>query len=429
MPRTLFGRSLLMIVLPLALVQVIAALFFFERHWEAVSRRLALGLAGDVAAVISAMRDFPGDAAQERILNAALHHMEIVATVEAGAILPNAPPPVVNSLDRMLTRVIGERLFRPYHVDAHSNPERVFITVQLREGVLHVSTTRKRVFSSTTYVFIIWMVGGSLVLLGIAMIFLRNQIRPVRRLVVAVDAFGKGRDVGDFKPEGASEIRQAAAAFNLMRERIQRQISERVEMLAGISHDLRTPLARMKLELAMLGNAEEIANLKADVIEMEKMVEAYLDFARGEGAEAPVRTNIATVLKAVVGAARRRGDAVELRYEGDLTVALRRDAFQRCITNLVDNAARYGDRVSVTARRDAGTIEIDVDDDGPGIPAENRDEVFRPFHRLEQSRNVETGGVGLGLTIARDAVRGMGGDISLGDSPGGGLRARIRLPL
>ena len=268
-----------------------------------------------------------------------------------------------------------------------------------------------------------------MILFGVATVFMRNQVKPIRRLALAADSFGKGRDVPLFKPEGAKEVRQAASAFLAMRERMVRQISQRTEMLAGVSHDLRTPLTRMKLQLALLGDAEGVDELKEDVAEMEYMLDGYLAFARGEGTETPRSEDLATILGGVVAQARRKGGMVELHTDGNLTVPLRPDAFKRSMTNLIDNAMRYGDHVSVHAGRLGEAIEITIDDDGPGIPEDKREEVFKPFYRLEGSRNPSTGGVGLGLTLARDAIRGHGGDISLGDSPDGGLRVRLRLPL
>jgi two-component system osmolarity sensor histidine kinase EnvZ len=295
--------------------------------------------------------------------------------------------------------------------------------------VLRVIAPRRRLFSSTTYVFILWMIGTSLALFAVATLFMRSQVRPMRRLATAAEAFGKGRNVPDFKLEGADEVRQAGAAFNLMRERIQRQITQRTEMLAGVSHDLRTPLTRMKLELAMLPDSSELAELKADVAEMEKMVEGYLAFARGEGTEQPEPADLGQLLREAVATAAREGTAIELRAEGPMPVNIRPDAFRRCLANLIANAKRYAKRIVIEADYVGSAIEIAVDDDGPGIPAGMREEVFKPFFRLDTSRNPETGGIGLGLTIARDVMRSHGGELTLGASPLGGLRALLRLPV
>jgi two-component system osmolarity sensor histidine kinase EnvZ len=278
---------------------------------------------------------------------------------------------------------------------------------------------------------VIWMVGSSILLFGVATVYLRSQVAIVRRLGRAAENFGKGREVPNFPSDGPFEVRQAARAFNLMRARIQRQIAQRTEMLAGVSHDLRTPLTRLKLQLAMMEKSADVADLREDVAEMERMLEAYLAFARGDGAEESAPANVAALIEDVVSRYSRDGAApVGLTTTAlPKQMALKAVAFERCLGNLVGNAVRYGTRVEVHARRFEGTIQIDVDDDGPGIPADKREEVFRAFLRLEPSRNPETGGVGLGLTIARDVARGMGGEVSLGDSPLGGLRATLTIPL
>jgi two-component system osmolarity sensor histidine kinase EnvZ len=224
-------------------------------------------------------------------------------------------------------------------------------------------------------------------------------------------------------------VRQAATAFLRMRDRIKRQIDQRTEFLAGVSHDLRTPLTRMKLQLALLRDVPEAKDLESDVSEMERMVEGYLAFARGEGTEQMQPTDMAALLRDVVSQTRRDGLVIDLHMEDVTTMPLRREAMRRCLANLIGNAGRHGKHVSVRGGRRRRAIEITVDDDGPGIPLDRREDVFRPFFRLDQSRNPATGGVGLGLSIARDVVRNHGGELTLEDAPGGGLRARIWLPV
>jgi two-component system, OmpR family, osmolarity sensor histidine kinase EnvZ len=303
----------------------------------------------------------------------------------------------------------------------------------MQDGVLQILVPRSRIYgTNTTYVFVIWMVGSSMLLFGVATAYLRGQVRAVRRLAQAADSFGKGREVPDFPAEGAFEVRQAARAFNIMRERIQRQITQRTDMLAGVSHDLRTPLTRMKLQLALMSGAapEDVAALREDLGEMERMLEAYLAFARGEGTEEATPTDVGELLESVVSRFRREGTDVTLKAT-DLSpkAAIKPIAFERCLGNLIGNAVRYGRTVVVSAARSGGLLNIHVDDDGPGIAPDKREEAFRAFHRLEPSRNLKTGGIGLGLTIARDIVRGMGGEITLDESPAGGLRASLRIPL
>ena len=430
LPRSLLGRSLLIIVTPLILLQVVSTWVFYDSHWETVTRRLAGSLAGDVAAVIELMRRSAGPADYPGIFDLAANTMRLQMAHEPGGVLPDAAVAArQNLVDVKLSVALEDIVGRPFRIDTRSLEKVVEIRVQLDDGVLQVLAPRRRLFSSTTYVFILWMVGTSLVLFAVATVFMLNQVRPIRRLAAAADDFGKGRDVPDFKLEGAVEVRQAAAAFNLMRNRIRRQIAQRTEMLAGVSHDLRTPLTRMKLQLAMLGDGPEVADLRADVAEMEKMLGGYLAFARGEGGEQPEPTDLGLLLRDLVAGALRDGATIDLEAEPGLVVPLRPDAFRRCLTNLIGNARRHARTVAIRALRRGAAIEITVDDDGPGIPPDQREEVFRPFYRLDPSRNPETGGIGLGLTIARDVMRGHGGDLVLTDSPLGGLRARLRLPV
>jgi two-component system osmolarity sensor histidine kinase EnvZ len=437
LPQGLLGRSLVILVTPLVVVQLVSAYVFFGTHWDVVTRHLAAGLAGDIQAVIMMIRSDPTDQGREHAFNIANASMDLHITFEDGKVLPRtgmvgAAPEIQNdligySLEANLTNALATIVGKPAFIDAKTYPREVEIDVQLADGVLVIRAPKRRLYSPTTTVFVLWTVGTSMLLCGIAMLFMRNQVRSVRRLAAAANSFGKGRDVADFKHGGASEVRQAAAAFDLMRDRIKRQIDQRTEMLAGVSHDLRTPLTRMKLQLAMM-TGDGLAELGADVAEMERMIEGYLAFARGEGSEPPVPTDLAGLINTTAANLRREGAIIDLHCEEDLTLTLRPDAISRCLMNLLGNAARYGRHVSVRAGWRGDSAEIVIDDDGPGIPESRREDVFKPFVRLDQSRNPKTGGVGLGLTIARDIVRGHGGNLSLDDSPLGGLRALVRLP-
>jgi two-component system, OmpR family, osmolarity sensor histidine kinase EnvZ len=429
LPHGLLGRSLLIIVTPLIVVQLVSTYIFYATHWDTVAKRLAEAVAGDIGAVIEIMRAQPDPEDRLLMLRIASSKLSLDVRFEAGGILPNIKQErPLGIMDAALHDSLKERVQRPFLVDGDSFEREILIKVQLSDGLLDIYVSRKRLFSSTTYIFVLWMVGTSMLLLGIATVFMRNQVRSVRKLAAAVDGFGKGRDIPPIKPEGAAEVRQAAQAFNLMRDRLKRQIQQRTEMLAGVSHDLRTPLTRMKLQLAMM-NDDGVAELQEDVAEMGRMVEGYLAFVRGEGGEKTVSTSLGALLETVVAGYRREGREVDLHVEGDVVMPLRPHALSRALSNLIGNALRYGGHVWVRAGRRADSVEILVDDDGPGIPADKREVVFKAFLRLEGSRNVATGGIGLGMTIARDIVRGHGGDIVLEDSPLGGLRARVRLPL
>lgn len=428
LPQTMFGRSLLLIVVPLILVQIIAIWVFYARHWETVSRRLASDVAGDIGLLIDAMKFTDNELELARLMENASALTNVDFTLERGSTLAAPEPPGWSFFEDQLRHALEERVGRPYRIDTISEPRDIRIHVQLPEGVLTANVPRKRLSTSTTYVFVLWMIGSALVLLLIATIFLRNQVKSLRRLAVAAEDFGKGRPVPFTKAEGALEVRQAAAAFIRMRARIERQIRQRTEMLAGVSHDLRTPLTRMKLGLELLGQDPAAAGLKSDVAEMERLIALYLEFARGEGTETPVETDISELVAETAAAARREGTGLTVEQSSRLVVPVRPDALRRCLGNLISNASRYGGHVWLSSVAAEDGVDILIDDDGPGIPPSERDRVFQPFVRLDSSRNPATGGVGLGLTIARDVARSHGGDVRLEDSPEGGLRARVHLP-
>lgn len=428
LPHSLMGRALLIVVAPMVILQVLTAYTFYENHWDQVSKRLALGLAGDIIVIVDALRELPDETARQWMLTEAARRMDLEVEVLPGGVLTRTAgeAPIEGELRRAL---LAKDIGKPVNVNSVADPTHVIVTVQLPDALLVVRVPRYRLFSKTTTIFVLWTVGMSLLLLGVATLFMRSQVKPVLRLARVADEFGKGRDVADFRPQGAKEVRQAAVAFLAMRSRIQRQLTQRTAMLAGVSHDLRTPLTRMKLQLEMMGTDESVAALKEDIVEMQRMLEGYLAFARGEGGEPAEFADLGTILDDVVRQARRQGGQITLDLAGDLLIPIKPDAIRRCLANLLDNARRYATHVAVRAERRPRAIEVIIDDDGPGIPVDQREEVFRPFFRLEQSRNPNTGGVGLGLAIARDVAHGHGGKITLGDSPSGGLRVLLRLPL
>ena len=428
MPRSLLGRGLLMILVPLVLLQLITLQVFYGSHLDIVSRRLASSVAGEIAGIVHLVKRFPGPENAAWILSDAREHYNLsVRLVPDGVLLNkpwvNIPGPMDNDLNGALTT----QLQLPFNMDWASDPRSVLIQVQTRDGVLEVEAPRKRLYTSAVYLFVLWVVGSASLLFGIAALFMRNQVRAIRRLAAAAEDFGIGRDTGPIRPEGATEVRQAAAAFNRMQDRIRRFLAQRTEMLAGVSHDLRTPLTRLRLSLEMLPRTdavrEDIQDMETDLAEMDRMISAYLAFARGEGAEQAEPVDLSALLDDIATGARRAGATLTLSVPEGLTASLRVGAVRRAITNLVENAGRHARRVLLTAESQGRSILITVDDDGPGIPEDRRENVFRPFE------SDSAGGTGLGLTIARDIVRAHGGDIMLGNSPLGGLRAQIRLPV
>ena len=429
MPKTLLGRSLLIIVMPLVLLQLVSGVIFYETHWDTIALRLARSVAGDIGGVIDLISDKPDAKSKTQVFTIAADKFNLNMEFRAGALMSPGNKGKNGLMEKMLTHAMNDYVQKPFTIDTISKKRYVIIEVQLLSGVLITIAPKKRLFSSTAIVFVLWMVGTSLILFMIAMFFMRNQVRPIRRLAIAAENFGKGRDVSSFKPEGASEVRQAATAFLAMRDRITRQIRQRTDMLAGVSHDLRTPLTRMRLEIEMLNDATGAKHLKTDITEMEHMLEGYLAFARGEGTEQPRQTDLTSIVDGVVAQARRNGGEIDYHSEDSFELPLRQNAFKRSITNLIDNASRFAEHISIRIGLRDDAIEIIIDDDGPGISEEHRDDVFKPFFRIEGSRNQGTGGIGLGMTIARDVIRSHGGELQLSTSPIGGLRVLIRLPI
>jgi two-component system osmolarity sensor histidine kinase EnvZ len=434
LPRSLLGRSLLILILPVLLIQVITTFVFFDRHWGKVTARLAYAVAGEVAIIVDAYaEEEAGGIDIEGLAQDFKQYLSLSVSLLDGA-LPEAR---YNPATQMWENIVADRLRhemtlqvdRPFTLDFNFEDKVVTVYVAMDDGVLKIMLPQRRLFSSSGYVFLLWVAGASIVLLVLSILFMRNQVRPIRRLAVAADRFGRGQDVPKFKPEGANEVRQAARAFIDMRRRIQRQVSQRTDMLAGVSHDLRTPLTRLNLELEMLSETVNVEGMKQDVHEMERMVAGYIDFVRGDGEEQFEFIELKTLFDKMIAALNRQRVAVAQDVEEGLRVRVRPLAFERALNNLMVNASKYGEHVWVSAFLDDGKVHIQIEDDGPGIAEEMLSEVFKPFKRVDDSRNAETGGVGLGLSIAMDIVQSHGGNIELSTSTYGGLCAVVRLPV
>ena len=429
MPKGLYARALLILILPMVILQSVIAYFFMERHWQLVTFRLSAAVVQDIGAVIDAYNLMQLDENRVNLRKIAAQRLGLDVEFLPGEPLPPAlPKPFFSLLDRALSRELATQIQRPFWIDTVGRSNLIEIRIQLDNAVMRVITHRNSAYASNSQIFLIWMIGTSLVLLAVAIAFLRNQIRPILRLAGAAENFGKGREA-DFRPHGAREVRQAGYAFFEMRRRIERAIEQRTAMLNGVSHDLRTILTRFKLSLALMEESPEVEALHKDVEEMQRMLEDYLSFARGDMGEVASPADINALLEDLKSDAERHGHLTHINFTGEPTVTVRVDAFKRCLANLVGNAQRHGDRISIDAVRDQRFLTINVDDDGPGIPVGAREDVFRPFFRLDEARNQDEGGTGLGLAIARDIARSHGGDVTLNDSPMGGLRATVRVPV
>jgi two-component system osmolarity sensor histidine kinase EnvZ len=429
-PTSLFGRSLLIIVLPVALMQIAVTWIFFDAHWQRVNSHLTEGLAGDVAYVLQSYEEDSSPANFAKIVQRAQENLDLSIQFEPEAILPRGKrPSLVITVDRSLQRALADRIDEPFWFDTGRYPAYVDVRVKVPGGVLRMIAPKDRVFATRGQIFVLWLTVATVLLTGISILFIRNQVRAIERLAAAADAFGRGVDVA-FRPHGAREVRQAARAFLSMKARIQRHQEQRTVLLASVSHDLRTPLTRLKLQIALAGRSARTEAMKTDVAEMEYMIDEYLAFARGEGQEGVESVCLVELIRAVGADATRAGATVNISADPDLRVLARPSAIRRALSNLVMNAAMHGAQVEVAARPLAnGGVEILVEDDGPGIPPDRFEEAFTPFSRLDEARNQNNAkGVGLGLAIARDVARGHGGDILLGRSPLGGLRATMRLP-
>jgi two-component system osmolarity sensor histidine kinase EnvZ len=430
MPKGLYARALLIIILPIVILESVLAFVFVERQWSEVTQRLSAGVVHDVAALIDVYRGYPQDADRAQIKRIAQERLGLVVDfLPLGDLPPPGPKPFFSLLDSALSNELRTQIGRPFWIDTVGKSALVEIRVQLDDAVMRVFARRSAAYASNAQIFLVWMVGTAGVLLFIAIIFLRNQIKPILRLADAAESFGKGREVPNFRPRGAREVRRAANAFIEMKTRVERAMEQRTAMLAGVSHDLRTVLTRFKLELALIGDSPEVEAMKKDIDEMARMLEAYLAFARGDLSEQSAPTDMAAFLQELKLDAERHGHKASVTFHGPPIVTVRPAAFKRCLGNLVSNAARFAPSIAITGHRDHRWLTITVDDDGPGIPAAMREEVFKPFLRLDDARNQDEGGTGLGLAIARDIARSHGGDITLGNSPLGGLRAKVRVPV
>ena len=428
MPKGLYPRALVIVIAPVVLLQSVIAYVFMERHWQTVTQRLSSAVSADIAMLIDVYESYPQDADTTTLSRIAAERLGMDLDIIPDSDLPApGPRPFFSLLDNALSTELSLQVARPFWLDTVGRSSLIEIRIKLGKDVMRILTRRNAAYASNSHIFLLWMIGTSLILLTIAVLFLRNQIRPILKLADAAEAFGKGRDA-DFRPRGAREVRRAGNAFIEMKRRVERSIGERTTMLNGVSHDLRTILTRFKLSLALMERTSEIEALEKDVDEMSRMLEDYLAFARGDAGEVAVETDIRALLEELKSDAERQGHQTGLEVVGDPLVVIRPDAFRRLLTNLVSNAARYGDRIAIRATHDARYLIVMIDDDGPGIPPDQREEVFRPFFRLDEARNVDGGGTGLGLAIARDIARAHGGDIILADSPLGGLRATVRLP-
>ncbi len=430
-PRSLYGRFLMIIILPTVLAQMVAVYMFYERHWSSMARNMSSALSQEIAYVVHRLEDTPGTG-QERMLHNARTDLGITIAREGSDALfapgmKNDPPPYNEDFETYIHQQLGDGIAVAFAYPENDN-DYIYLRAVLPDNhTIYITAPRKRLANPSTYIFILWMTGTASLLLFVSVMFLKNQVRSIVRLTEAAEKFGTGQDLPDFKPTGAQEVRRAAIAFIEMRERIKRLLTRRTQMLAAVSHDLRTPLTRMRLQLELLKD-KKTASLKDDLTEMEKMLEGYLDFARGESDAKTEEINLARFVEGIVAGYPQEKSRITSAIPPALSLRGQSFALKRCFCNLIENALRYAPHLWISTEPAGNMIAVLLDDDGAGIPYAEQENVFQPFYRLERSRNAATGGVGLGLSIVRDILHRHGGDIRLETSPRGGLRVRMTLP-
>ena len=433
LPKTLFGRMLSIILVPMILVQVITIFIFYERHWDTVTRHMASQLAAEIELLADRLGSNPDKATIDLIQTTGWQYFSFPVQHNPDGVFPGPNEGQPDSYaETMLRLELSRRLSQDWHVDLVSDPNLIFVDLKLDNGVIRIYASRKRIFSSTSWTFFGWTLGSSILLFAVALLFMRGQVQPILRLANAARALGLGRQAQDYRLEGAREVRLAGRAFQAMRHRIMRQLNERTEMLAGVSHDLRTPLTRIRLQLALMGETEDAQAIRADLVEMEEMIDAYLSFAAGEGEEPPEDTDLPKMLERIIATTRNaHGYEITLKPPSPAIpdFPLRRKAIRRAIENVVSNAIAFSSQAEISTNYRNDEVTIIIDDNGAGIPAERRADALRPFVRLETSRNRQTGGTGLGLSITNDIILGHGGELTLDDSPLGGLRVIMKLPV
>lgn len=423
-PKSIFGRSVLIIILPIIVMQMIVAYIFFNAHWATVTANLTESVAADVAVATQLYSREP-TVANADALDALLRpDMQLSVRLKPDEVLPTARRRNFFSvLDKSIGRALSNAIDLPFWFDTTRYPHHIDIRVQVDEGVLQFYAARDRVFAPTGFVFIFWLVTATIMMTLVSVLYIRRQSIPIRELADAADAFGKGQDIGAYKPHGAAEVRLAGQSFLKMRQRIRRHLEQRTLMLAGVSHDLRTPLTRLKLALSMAETKEDIADAQRDLDEMEAMLSAYLDFAHGAGQGVQEDMDVSAFISGIAA-----DESIEATISGPVETEGRPQQLRRAVLNLIYNARKYAGDPALSLETTESHVLIHVDDSGPGIPEHKREEVLRPFARLDDARTQNVEGVGLGLAVARDIAQVHGGRLKLSDSPAGGLRATIQLP-
>ena len=424
LPKGLYSRSLLIIIVPVVVLQGILTFVFLDRHWQLVTRKLSSAVASEIATFV--------DVAPSLGLNKVVELSKKFYDAEVNYIpnqkLINNIPKPINLVENTLSKELSKIMTDNFWVDAHTYEKRVIVQIEKEGGIYEFTIPRRNVYATNSHIFLVWMVISSLLLVSVAVIFMRQQIKPIEKLSKAAQQFGLGKKMENFKPSGATEVRRAAEAYLKMQERIERFIEQRTLMLAGVSHDLRTPLTRLKLQLEMLSDDKTNIELLSDVNEMQKMLENYLDFAEDVTREKAIKTDLKQMIKEIINSESIENKVIEFNVKNDKPIFFecRAIAMKRCITNLLNNACSYGDDIKVALEKKKDVIDISIEDNGPGIDKTDYDKAIKPFIRLDSSRNQNIPGSGLGLSISQDITSNHGGKLIMSRSNLGGLKVQLK---
>ncbi len=426
LPKRLFYRSLLIVAAPIILLQIIVTVVFFDSLWIKANKGMTRSLVSEVKTLFDIYKnDYEH---KEEILDIYNKNFDFVVRVKENEVLPTEiPERWFSPIDRTLRRELKSAFPYSFWFDTTSYKETVYLKIKYKNGFLQIFFPKDKIAPSSARIFALWITFPGFLLIFIAIVFLKNQTRPIVNLAKAAEKFGKGEFIKEFRPSGAREIRQAAYEFDKMRKRISVHLNQRSEMLSGISHDLRTPLTRLKLQLAFLKQQDLAKKMTDDIEEMERMLNEYLEFSRNQKSEDTEIVKIDILIADVIN--KYNNKEIKTNFESNIKIPLRQNTFKRCLGNLIDNGLSYGKKIEITTKKTIKDLIIFIDDDGPGIPQKEYEKVMKPFYRIDKSRGQNKSGVGLGLSIANDIVRSHGGNISLESSPLNGLRVRISLPL
>ena len=428
LPKRLFYRSLIIVATPIILLQIIITIVFFDSLWIKANKGMTRSLVGEVETLLDVYKSQQDPEHKETIIAIYNKNFDFTVTLKDNMLLPEKKKerwysPIDRSLRRELKPIFGNS----YWFDTTSFKELVELRIKYKTGFLQIFFPKHKIAPSSARIFALWITLPGLLLITIAIVFLKNQTRPIVNLAKAAEKFGKGEFVKEFRPSGAKEIRQAAYEFDKMRKRISVHLNQRSEMLSGISHDLRTPLTRLKLQLALLKQQDLAKKMSDDIEEMERMLNEYLEFSRNQKNEETETVNINNLITSIIK--KYDGKQINVHFEKNLKINARLNAIKRCLINLIDNGLAYGQKVEIITKKTISDAVIFIDDNGPGIPEKEYQNVMKPFYRIDKSRGQNKSGVGLGLSITNDIIRSHGGSISLEKSPLSGLRVKIYLPL